>query len=669
MKTNDLKELEKKYKKTKNARFKAVYGLKIMKTYTHSYPKRVLEIVQNIKSTIESECDASTITDFYYYYIKSLINSGELVKAEDICQELYDSLTLDRESKLYAHLLEAMSSVYAHQGNYKQGIRLLYLSIECMQIYGTEYDLAWLYQSAAHLLVHLNKLDEAVSYINKSLEVFSANNPIARCDSLVILGMIYKRKEEYEKALEYYKEALQYYTQQSDTTNKATNQYGWLLMNIASVYSSLNCFSDCESHLLQSLDVFREHKNISAQCFIYENLGKLYLQTERYSESIDCLFVAKNIAQNQNLTERLIAISTMIGYLYYFIGDYEESESILKDVLTLAELNGYTSSIMMICYYYGKVLLDTQRFDESIDYLSNAIFYCKSLNKPDTLSELYVNIGRVFLLRGEVMRSYPYFIFALEKVQKDTMVHADILLHIALFYTTIGRYDEALEYLQQLEALDSRLHITSVSIKMHELRSIIYKRTGETELLIKSYEKLLDQMKKKNPSNKEKDILTAKICLNEKKSQDSVESLKRENNNLRNELVRLNKSINDRKIDSIKSYIADTSKEEYHNSVHSMKNGVSIQSQSASLWNSLQKEILVEKPYIVTKLMELCPEFSRSELKVCVLLSMQLSTKDIAAALFVDTTTIDKHRQNIRKKLHLPARADIVKFLFLQTQE
>jgi len=54
---------------------------------------------------------------------------------------------------------------------------------------------------------------------------------------------------------------------------------------------------------------------------------------------------------------------------------------------------------------------------------------------------------------------------------------------------------------------------------------------------------------------------------------------------------------------------------------------------------------------------------SKSELKVCLLLSMKISSKNIASVLFVEKITIDKHRQNIRKKIGIKSNEDIVMYL------
>ena len=58
-----------------------------------------------------------------------------------------------------------------------------------------------------------------------------------------------------------------------------------------------------------------------------------------------------------------------------------------------------------------------------------------------------------------------------------------------------------------------------------------------------------------------------------------------------------------------------------------------------------------------------CLQLTPTELKICSLLRDNLSTKDIAALLSVEPTTVDFHRWAIRKKLALPRGANLTAFL------
>lgn len=53
------------------------------------------------------------------------------------------------------------------------------------------------------------------------------------------------------------------------------------------------------------------------------------------------------------------------------------------------------------------------------------------------------------------------------------------------------------------------------------------------------------------------------------------------------------------------------------------------------------------------------PDLSPTETKLCVLLRADLATRDIAALLYVSERTVENHRYRLRKKLNLPASANL----------
>ena len=68
-------------------------------------------------------------------------------------------------------------------------------------------------------------------------------------------------------------------------------------------------------------------------------------------------------------------------------------------------------------------------------------------------------------------------------------------------------------------------------------------------------------------------------------------------------------------------------------------------------------------PNFYLKLSKINPNLSGIELKICQLIKLHLSNKEIANILFIKERTIEKHRQNIRKKLKLDRSVNFELFL------
>lgn len=65
-------------------------------------------------------------------------------------------------------------------------------------------------------------------------------------------------------------------------------------------------------------------------------------------------------------------------------------------------------------------------------------------------------------------------------------------------------------------------------------------------------------------------------------------------------------------------------------------------------------------PDFLISLSEAYPELSPTERRICVLIRLQCATKEIAAILNRSVRTIQTHKHNIRKKMGLDSRHDLV---------
>jgi DNA-binding CsgD family transcriptional regulator len=76
-------------------------------------------------------------------------------------------------------------------------------------------------------------------------------------------------------------------------------------------------------------------------------------------------------------------------------------------------------------------------------------------------------------------------------------------------------------------------------------------------------------------------------------------------------------------------------------------------------WQRFEQEFQHVHQGFVTMLSERCPRLTPTELKVCALLKIHLSNKEIARLLSVSLRNVESHRYSIRKKLGLPSDANL----------
>lgn len=80
-------------------------------------------------------------------------------------------------------------------------------------------------------------------------------------------------------------------------------------------------------------------------------------------------------------------------------------------------------------------------------------------------------------------------------------------------------------------------------------------------------------------------------------------------------------------------------------------------------WTMFEGQFTHLHPRFMHAMASLCPSLTPGEMKVCALLRLNLSTKDVADVLCTSLRTIDNHRRHIRVKLGLPRAANLTTFL------
>lgn len=80
-------------------------------------------------------------------------------------------------------------------------------------------------------------------------------------------------------------------------------------------------------------------------------------------------------------------------------------------------------------------------------------------------------------------------------------------------------------------------------------------------------------------------------------------------------------------------------------------------------WERFRENLERVHPLFMKRLIEHCPELSPMQIRICSLLRLQLSSKEIATILHLSKKTIDNHREHIRIKLNIPRSVNLTAYI------
>nr|WP_294773796.1 LuxR C-terminal-related transcriptional regulator [uncultured Flavobacterium sp.] len=105
------------------------------------------------------------------------------------------------------------------------------------------------------------------------------------------------------------------------------------------------------------------------------------------------------------------------------------------------------------------------------------------------------------------------------------------------------------------------------------------------------------------------------------------------------------------------------SENEISNLKSSIKKSIKINAINKNEWESFEKNLHQSNEEFVQRLSKKYPELTSKDIKLCIYLKMNLSSKEIAPLMNISFRGVELHRYRLRKKLGLTSDASLTKFM------
>ncbi|HOP03516.1 MAG TPA: tetratricopeptide repeat protein [Tenuifilaceae bacterium] len=213
------------------------------------------------------------------------------------------------------------------------------------------------------------------------------------------------------------------------------------------------------------------------------------------SQSIDYASLAKELATQNNWSNKIALAEIVLGRSYYHIGDYKLALEVVELANSYYSENADSLGLMETQQLFGQIYTRIGDFKRALDNTQEAFVIAGSLNDKEKLSELVRETGNIYFYFGEkiialdfyqkslklceenkdqegVAKAYnnmgriyseiDNFKLALDCLhksltfkdrEKDKLSYANSLLNIGTVYFRKGDYNQALEYLSQSNEL------------------------------------------------------------------------------------------------------------------------------------------------------------------------------------------------------------------------
>ena len=520
-------------------------------------------------------------------------------------------------------------------------------------------------------------LDNAVELANRALEISQQTSyALGKVNSMIILGNYYFRKSNFKKSMEFAQKSRE----MSEDLN-FDEELAKTLNLIGNIYSELGDNDNSSRYLFKSLKLFEELNDKEGIARSMGNIGLNFYDQQYYKKSLEyynsALMIAKSL-DNQNLIKQQY---NNIAVVYGDLQQYDTSVIFLRKALEisirLGDKLGQGINIMNI----GHIQMKENKYDSALISFRNSIELLTEMNNRSHISECNFNFGYCYYNLNRIDESILYFKKALQEGQSIdyyTIIYESAKM---LKQISVGKQDSvsAFKYIQiENKSLDS-LYVSQKQdfISKQELQYIYDKKEFEVQLAQNTRDNVMliiifslisgliilalwfsrYRLKskfvvvEKEKIELEKEKIQSELIIKDKELTVNLISLIKKNEMLieiSNKLGQLERNASGRET---KDSIAKISLELRNNTDDKMLNEFTQRFQEVHAG-------------FYEKLLTTYPDLTQNELKLCALLRLNMTTKDISEITDQQLASIDKARYRLRKKLDLSGpETNLVTFL------
>lgn len=646
-------------------------GLYLYRHYSGYSLVKSQQVLEKIKASIEQY--GTEYEKFLYHIFKAkiLLESSKIQEALETVQNARKELTTVVSDNNYDYH-KLLSSIYSSLGDLTLALHHGELALTISNKEENPLHIGIALAGLSHIHTQSGKAEQGRMLAKSSKEILSTvEAPVELAQAYGALGYAENNLGNPKTALNYFLDAITIL--KSNKKRQSISTIGNMLNNCSGVYYMLSDLSAALQSSMEAATLFKKSNNKLEYISALYNIGALLLETGNIAESLEYLYDSKQMAEESGIVRLQTASTMTLGVAHMEFGDSIQGKKHLESALELA--NKY-KFVHIECYIYMNLSKVYERLGIEVDAES----YClKALEHAEALrNEFLIAMSRqnyaVFLeKKNKTDSAIVHFYLAYDKVRelKNNQLSSLILSKISHCFLSIGQQQKALECSTEAMTLANKGYNNKSKIAAFEAMATVHEALGELEKAAHYYKlivKLSDEMKVKNTIA---DIIRVNNTMAKKSShlvisamEEEIKKLRKENETLKNSLKNQTlKMIQNRELISEIQTLSQQQMKSPSETVSKISEILQTADTAESVWNALYKEIERTDPDILNILLLNYPTLTKTELKICILLSMKLSSKSIASLLFIEKITIDKHRQNIRKKMKLKPNIDLVIYL------
>jgi DNA-binding CsgD family transcriptional regulator len=362
-----------------------------------------------------------------------------------------------------------------------------------------------------------------------------------------------------------------------------------------------------------------------------------------------------------------------VGGIHEYMGNDAQAVECYQRSVTLFNESGNSVGEVEATTKLAGALGRRNDLTASLTKLLRALMLYEELDLPQKVAELLLEIGRLYQHNDEPQQALAYLQMARSRAQqqKAAAIEGTALLHIARLHLADSRIEQALQSTNEAFALE--LSSPHLAASLHEVAAAAHEARGGVATALEHYKLFLKNRNDHDHARQQELFTDLSTRLSFAQIVHEREQLDEDVNELRAQLTEKSREIatlglriiqRDRKVEDM-----DRQLERLASTVQQSQADIGDINYSTHRdvvddgWQMF--ETLFDEAHrdFLRRLSSLHHSLTQTELKVCSLIRIGLTTKDIAQMLFVSVRNIQNHKYRLRKRLKLEAETTIESYL------
>ncbi|MBO5956284.1 MAG: tetratricopeptide repeat protein [Bacteroidales bacterium] len=506
----------------------------------------------------------------------------------------------------------------------------------------------------------------------------------------IIMGNIFKECSSYPTAISYYEKAIE-----NLIALKENHTICKLYIRIAELYQNSEFDSKWSIEAMNNaINYAKKTDNPNTIDDTYLALGNIYAALNMHESATKYYDEILKKVINKNTIRNISTTLTRKASLMIKQENYTDALQLIDSSLYLC-IRDFNDSLQVVNYYYkGKIHELTNDIESAKKYYTQAAKLAYDNNDFDTSSKIMFCIGNINKKTEDYSNAIKVFRIICDSTEKYRMYNVcyQAFYQLSQCYSLLGEYEEAYYLFNKYDIYYDSLYRIYQDKKVEELRNSYLLSANVNELKTKE----IEEKNIKDNINDWKLFISIIIVLamisitfiilystnkatshkNEVTNYEQQHKIDKIENDLMEYQLKNNRELTMKLAFQLKSYlqIINPIKEDLKNAIelpeNEQKNKIKniyqhLQNNTHIFNNAENLNKQIDKVYkdFLNKLEEKHPGLTKAEKKLCTLLYINMSSKEIATITNTTIRTIETSRYRLRKKFNLSRDEDIVSFL------